>query len=314
MNEMVSLDDYIWSEQDVSQEKERIDDEASGNRVSWLKLQSGEAKVIRLLPPSKAAIERRKAAGSKNPNSLFTYAWRHTFTNPSTNKLVSFACPKYSSNGWCPVCDKVQQLLDTGSKADRDLAFSMKVKKKAYINVLERPSEEEIQDAIDAGLPEPTGQVKVWSMSASYGTKYKGKGQLPLQDKLLALTTKQKGSRNFGNIFDITETGYDVEIARTGSGREGTSYTVSLVHPPQPLHEDAEKAVAVIESQYDTDRYAVAPEMDQIKNMLTGNQENADAAPKIAARQRAQDMLDTGGTSMGSDLADFSSDLDDIPF
>jgi len=119
-------------------------------------------------------------------------------------------CPAFTTEGEleCPVCELVQELYSAGDKTSRSLAGDMRVRRKFWMNVIDRENEK-------AGPVILTAGVTIFT---------------PIVSLI--------GDPDYGDITDV-DTGTDIVIKRTGSGIE-TSYDVIGRRNESILGEDDE--------------------------------------------------------------------------
>ena len=119
-------------------------------------------------------------------------------------------CPKFTSEGDldCPICELVDELYQAGDKASRALAGKLRVRRKFWMNVIDRANESRGPLILTAG-------VTIFSPIA-------------------ALVNDPE----YGFIYDV-EDGTDVKIRREGTGLD-TTYDVIAARKESPLSDDDE--------------------------------------------------------------------------
>ncbi len=218
---MGSLEEF---EQYTSISIEEIKESTVEKEIFLSKLAEGETD-LRILPPPTAWSEWFEARGQKP--TPFIELWKHFFQTPS-GAYVSFPCPKKTAGLPCRACEVADQLRSSGSEEDREKGWSIKVKRKMLIPVINRDR--------------PEDGPRVWEVSAP-GGKPRGKTMFE------KITGVMEGRRP-KNIVTPGDDGYDIAIKRKGTGRLDTSYTVEAGEQ-RPLAATPEEAVALINSQPD---------------------------------------------------------------
>lgn len=144
-------------------------------------------------------------------------------------------CPSFTSEGElpCPVCEIVDQLYKAGDKGSKNLADQLRVRKKFWMNVIDRNNE-------DAGpLIFPAGPVIFGAISTIIADP------------------------DYGDIMDV-ETGIDLVIERSGEGLS-TEYQVNPRRNDSPLSDDDDTAQKWLDNARDLSYVEVSedPEEDQ---------------------------------------------------
>jgi hypothetical protein len=168
--------------------------------------------------------------------SPFTIIPEHLFQVGS--RWVGFACPRALQNAPCPACEYGNKLYKSGSKADKDLAYSFFAKKNVYANIVVRAKEE-------------TGPV-IYRFGQKVWKQLKTIRQDP----------------EFGDFTDPTE-GFDVIVTRTGTSKTDTEYTV-MPGKQRPLNKDETIAGKWIGEQ-PPQRKVRFYKADEIKAMMQGD-------------------------------------------
>jgi len=117
-------------------------------------------------------------------------------------------CPKFTSEGYldCPICELVDELYQAGDKASKALGQKLRVRRKFWMNVIDRAKE-------DRGPLILTAGVTIFSPVA-------------------ALVNDPE----YGFIYDL-EDGTDIKIRREGTGLD-TTYDVIAARKESPLSDD----------------------------------------------------------------------------
>ena len=196
------------------------------------------ATVFRVLP----GLTKGPLAGV----GAFVVFHQHDLDVPGKGS-VFFNCPEMMAQRPCPQCAKARELkaraLQSGNEADDDMAFRLRAKAKAACNVLIRGEEK--------------NGPKVWMLSSG--------GEKSLHAKLLSF---RQGT--FGGDFASPTLGYDLELTRSGTGQNDTTY--SLARNPQTsrlLPTDAEIR-AVLAGLHDLRRFLVVPTDAEVGKILKG--------------------------------------------
>ena len=278
-----------WSEEDVKAEVAATEQE-----------KSDESEFLALAPDTEEVLRAMPSATGGNPFLKFA---KHFYQDPATSKWVSFACPAKSKldgfqNFDCPVCEQAARLKKSRVKADRDFGFKMKAKWKALINMYVRPADADVQAALDDGLPEPKGKMKVWEIS-SWSGKKNGKN---MHERMLAL---RQNRRVGGNYVDPTAQGFDLLLQRSGEG-QSTRYEIhALLAERKPLHPDPAMATKLIEEeQHDLAWYATPPTFEELQQILQGESRGKAKAAVEAAGGSTQQALSGATTSTAGDAID----------
>jgi hypothetical protein len=182
----------------------------------------------------------------------------------------------------CPVCKLSGSLGRTGSKADADRASNLWPRKRFYANIIDREDEEA-------------------------GPKILPFGPMTF-DQLIEL--RENKALNIGDYMD-PESGTDIIITKSGTGRKGTAYKVMPTRQSSVLGN-----MAWIEAQHDLSALVVIKSLEEIESLLRG-----DAPSEEPSRQPRRN---TGGgeqqkaTYKGRTVVDATTaqadDKDDFPY
>lgn len=212
-----------------------MEDEAAeldkGKRPSeFLKMEDGDEKRLRFLPPpSDASWARKKNAQGKTVTSPFKIIHEHFMEIPGQKRKLRFVCPRITNGGQCPACDQADALERTGNSLDKDKARDLRSSARVYANVIDRDDE-------------ARGPI-IFAF---------GKG----------IFKDLKGiMKKFGD-FTNPENGYDILIDRKNDNSR-ISYDVTPDRNASPLEGDN-----WLEGQYNLDQYANVPTLDEIEEMI----------------------------------------------
>lgn len=211
----------------------RLDAAENGNyqNADYDKLQNGK-NVRRILWPK----------GDRD--SFYSEGFLH-FSLGSDGKQV-VTCPKtFDSKNRCPVCEYVEQLQKSKNKDDKKLANDIKMKKRIYVNVLNRDSEE------DADTP------KV----------------LPIGVQILKGLLEAICDPDYGDITD-PENGTDVTITRKGQGLN-TEYSV-LPKKKESVVSETSSPEEIEEAMADLDALFIERSYEELEAVLNGESLNDD--------------------------------------
>lgn len=157
-----------------------------------------------------------------------------------SNRMIT--CPKtFNSKNKCPICEHVEELQQSKSKADKDLANSIRAKRAIYVNVINRDDDDESPKVLRIGV-----------------TILKG---------ILELIC----DADYGDITD-PETGRDITITKNGKGLN-TTYTV-MPKPKDSLVSEEQTPEEIEEEMTDLDSLFVEKSYDEIYSIL--NDEDSD--------------------------------------
>ena len=187
--------------------------------------------------------------------SPFRVVWTHFVRIPGQEKPLVFACPLKEKNATCPICQHADKLKFSGNPADFDLAKEFFAKRRVYANVIDRRNE-------------------------AAGPVIMGFGK-EIHDQIRAL----RSNPDYGGDFTNPETGFDINIVRTGTGKNDTSYKV-WPKKPSPLGN-----MDWIGMQHDLEAQAVVKTADQIREELAAHRpgarpQNMNAARSLPAAQQ----------------------------
>jgi len=198
------------------------------------------------------------------------------FLKAKNGQRAVFACPRNSDTPTkCPACEEFFKLHGSSNPLDKDEARNYKVRTRIYANVRDR------------GKPET---VRILAFPRT------------VWDGILRIA---KDSEEGGDFVDPTESGFDMIITRKGTTMTDTKYTVTPSRTGSALAESSEELEEFIETQYDLDRYAHVPSLDDVLTMMqTGYKDQSDTTEVKALPPPKQS--DQGGV--------YDLDEDDVPY
>ena len=211
-----------WAEDDAGRDAEAAN-EGGGGGFTYFKAKVGR-NVVRCLP----AMPGRKPVHVTH---------QHYVELPGRPKVV-FNCPlaMKAEGVRCPVCEKRAKLLATGNSADRETAFGLAPRFRAYMCVVDREH------------PELGVQVYGFGKTVMKGLK-------SLRD-----------DPDVGDFFRPGPDGFDVIIERTGTGKNDTEYSVRPAVKNTPLGD-----LSVIEAAPDLATLSRVPSEAEIRARLKGD-------------------------------------------
>lgn len=224
--------------------------EAAGG-AEMMKLTVGR-NPLRVLPPP---------VGQRTP---FKTVYQHFIELPGNKK--SFICARLEAKKPCAICQKVEELKASPSKADREAADDMYARRRVFVNVLDRKN--------------PDKGVLVLGIGKS------------IHEQLVSLRDEETG----GDYCD-PENGFDVIIERTGTGKQDTKYKVYLARKSSPLagtveEPDYERMQELIDTQSDLGKFARLPDQNEIAGLLGSgdsgeDEEEEDVTPRTLKKKTA---------------------------
>jgi hypothetical protein len=160
---------------------------------------------------------------------------------PGTDNKKQFYCPNFTSEGDldCPICDYVEELKRQGDKASKALADSLRVKRKFWMNVIDRDHE-------------------------SLGPQIYTPGVMVFQQVSSLISDP-----DYGDIFDI-EKGIDIIIEKKGEKLD-TEYQVKPRRDSTPLHVDKELVDEWLEKAHDLTPVEVDEDPENDKKLTKGH-------------------------------------------
>ena len=246
-----------YGEWDVADAAKAVEDAKSGGGGEFFKFEDGR-NILRFLPPR---------VGERANVRIFQH-----FVKGGEKKTTTVVCPRLSSSngGSCPICEHADALRRTGNAADKERAYEMSAKMRAFSNVIDRKNPDK-------------------------GPQIAGFGKTVLE-ALAALRTDVDAGGNFTD----PETGFDIIIEKTGQKME-TKYAVRPARNQSPLG-----YMEWIEQQANLEQFATLKSRKEILELL-GLDDVVDvqpvapraAAPKpvgkpaaVTVRRTAQDDLE----------------------
>lgn len=171
----------------------------------------------------------------------FFYQQVGTHMLPGMDNKKQFYCPNYTSEGElpCPICDYVEELKRAGDKASLSLAASLRVKRKFWMNVIDRERE-------SVGPQIFTPGVMVFSQISSLVS-----------------------DPDYGDIYDINK-GIDLIIERKGKNLD-TEYQVKPRRDSTPLHKDEDVVNEWLEKARDLTPVEVSDDPSEDKELSKGH-------------------------------------------
>jgi hypothetical protein len=170
--------------------------------------------------------------GERTP---FVVVYQHYINVPGAKGPVVFVCPRLTAKQRCPACEKADKLRRSGNPADMDYAYQMNARRRVFCNVINRK--------------EPERGVQVLGFGKS------------IHEQLNAL----RRDPDAGGDFTHPETGFDVVIERTGSGKNDTEYQVFAARRSSALGD-----LSLLEQRVDLTRYSAVKSVDEIMELLSG--------------------------------------------
>lgn len=171
-------------------------------------------------------------------DSFYSEGWIHFSLGADGKQVVT--CPKtFSQKNPCPVCEYVERLQKSKSKDDKKLADDIKAKKRIYINVINRDSDDE----------DDTPKV------------------LPIGVQILKGLLEVICDPEYGDITD-PETGTDVTITKKGQGIN-TEYSV-LPKKRESVVSETATVEELEEAMADLDSLFIEKSYDELEAILNG--------------------------------------------
>lgn len=160
---------------------------------------------------------------------------------PGSENRKQFYCPNFTSEGEldCPICDYVEELKRSGDKASLALASALRVKRKFWMNVIDRDHE-------SVGPQIFTPGVMVFGQISSL-----------ISDP------------DYGDIFDVDK-GIDIIIERKGKNLE-TEYQVKPRRDSSPLSEDEDTLNEWLDKARDLTPVEVSDDPEEDKELTKGH-------------------------------------------
>lgn len=249
------------------------------SRADIMKLAVGKNVVRFLPPPLDAAWARNPKTGKLSP---FLVVWTHYIHIPGKQEPVSFACPRSQANAPCPVCQKIDALKATGNPADYERARDLFAQRRVYANVIDR-SKPELGPVV---LP--------------FGKK--------IHERLIEI----RQNPDIGGDFTNPETGFDITITRTGTGKKDTRYSAD------PARTSPLGNLDWISQQSDLSVFAKVFTAQEILDKIRAAAQTSPAAPTQPPAGHISPPHTTGPAQKGQTVVDgISGEVvsdDDIPF
>jgi len=211
--------------------------------------------------------------GKKSP---FKIVMTHFVSVPGSDTSVSIPCQVVFKKP-CPLCSWASQLKAKGDPVSLEKGKDLSAKRRVYAN------------AIDRENPEAGPQI------ISFGKT--------IHEALVALRTDE----DVGGDFTHPVTGYDIQIVRSGSGRNDTEYKVF-----RHKHDSKLDNLEWIEVQHDLDQFCRSMTPEEIKAKITGEaSERAPAKPTKKAGPVAQARRTVEQDAVTAEVV---GDDEDVPF
>lgn len=302
----IAADEYLDFDLDAAEEDARQQAETAEAESKIFFSHPGGERALRIIPPHKSWLQWFTERGKK-PSPFFVL-WKHFYEDPNNpGNYISAPCPRKMNAGACQICDQVRRLKVSDDPVDQELADDMDARHVAICNVIDRD--------------DPQAGILVWEMSYPY-RKWKGKS---MYEKVRAVMQ----GRARRNLVSPGPNGYDLIITKSGTGRRGTSYTLTADAEPRPLHDDPAEALALINEQHDLRTWVIPPTPEQLAQILSGERidwnavrqeqsatvtqgarpalpqgqpvDQGEARPPRDAEPRAEDFVDVGGPAEEDD-------------
>ncbi len=237
-----------YEDYDVDVAQGELDESEQGG-ANFMKIKAGR-NILRILPPP---------PGQRSP---FRVTYQHYLNMPG--KTQSVICARLEAKQPCRVCQKVDELRASQSKADQDAASDLFARRRVFANVIDRNDEE-------------------------HGPKIYAFGKT-VHEQLLALRTDTRGGGNYAHPIE----GFDIIIERKGTGKNDTEYTVRGDRNLSPLGPADDVMQEWIDTQHNLNLLAKLPEETKVAGFLGegDGEEEAEAprgraAPAAGARRAA---------------------------
>jgi hypothetical protein len=170
-------------------------------------------------------------------NSPFKIIFQHYINIAGQTIPVVFTCPRMMERSRCKACERGDALRKSGNKADRDAARDWFPSRRVFCNVIDRNDEEA-------------------------GPKILAFGRQIHEDLI--------GVREDNGDFCHPITGFDVVIARVGTGKNDTKYSVRASRETTKLA-DTEKAIdGWLEGANDLDQFARVLSDEEMEDKMAG--------------------------------------------
>jgi hypothetical protein len=171
----------------------------------------------------------------------FFYQQVGTHMLPGSDNKKQFYCPNFTSEGEmdCPICDYVEELKKAGDKASVALASQLRVKRKFWMNVIDRDHEGQGPQIFTPG-------VMVFGQISSL-----------------------IGDPDYGDIFDV-EDGIDLIIEKKGQKLE-TEYQVKPKRTSTPLSDDPDTVKEWLDKARDLTPVEVSDNKEEDAELTKGH-------------------------------------------
>lgn len=187
---------------------------------------------------------RRVLFPKGSSESFYSEGFVHFSLGAEGNKVVT--CPKtFSSKNPCPVCKYVEELQKSKDKEEKKLAEDIKAKRRIYINVINRDSDDE----------EDVPKV------------------LPIGVTVLKGLLEAICDADYGDITD-PKSGRDITIKKTGTGLK-TEYSV-LPKPSTSVVSDTLSIEELEEKMTDLESLFVEKSYEELEAILNGEEYSKD--------------------------------------
>lgn len=229
----------------LERESERLKRDAKRRDVSFWRPAVGR-NVVRILPHWSGDME----------TVFFKKARVHFGVGPDKNRVI---CRKNLSGRdvVCPVCDYVDELLQSGRREDAFIARDIMARERFIVNIVD--------------VEDPKAGVQVWEM---------GKGLF--NDVLLLFLDEEYGD------LDNLDSGRHIIVKRTGEGKLDTRYNVV---PSSAVTRVPQK---VLEKLHDLDALYPVPKAEEISATLYGEEYYEEEGEDILAEEGAEGESEIG--------------------
>lgn len=183
----------------------------------------------------------------KGKRSVFRVVHQHFLEAPGVKG--SLICAKAEARKPCPICAKVEELRNSQSKKDQAIADDLYARRRVFVNVIQRSDE-------------------------AAGPKVLACGK-KIHEALLALRNDQDAGGDWSHPIE----GYDIVIARSGSGKNDTEYKVLPARGSSVLHDDESVMQEWIDTQTDLETLVRLPTAADYAKFTGGDEDDEDETP-----------------------------------
>lgn len=203
---------------------------------------------------------------------------------------VSVNCPrmmtiKAPNRERCPICEVVRSLDKSGAKADQELAKTIAVRRRVFMNAIIKGQEEKGVQIV------PFGKV--------------------IHEQIAEMRRDNVAGGNFSDPFD----GFEIWVRRKGTGKKSTRYTVGRMPERGPLAESEEEMAKIVNEQPNLSPLARWPSYGEVAEAAADVMEElgcpfsskpsiaAKARPALPATRTAQDEVEDEFTDPDDELS-----------